>query len=357
MAEAGALPSDLPAHRVAPAYTPSWLDRFTAWVDSLSVPAGVFYAGLTLALVSIQIAIQWAGTGGIPLFPVLYVLAIPGDLALMHYLDHVAAQALARFRPVISVTDAEYDDLHYRLTTLPRWPVLVVTALGIIYGLVISATVPDAVKMNDFHFAATSLSFDFNHLLSPPIWGLVFLVLYHTAHQLRIVQQIYSRCSNADLYVLSPLYAFSSLSAQTAIGIVILPSAYLVAAPQAFSAANMSTFVPLLMITGISLFTFIYPLAGAHRLLTDERSRRLARNGELQRAAVGELHRRISAQDLSDMDGLNKALASLELERSNLARISTWPWQAETFRAVMAALFFPVVVWLTQWILVRVLPS
>ncbi len=357
MAEAGALPSDLPAHRVAPAYAPSWFDRFTAWVDGLSVPASVFYAGLALGLVGVQLAIQWVGAGAIRLFPILYIVTIVYDLAVMHHLDIVAAQALARFRPVIAVTDAEYDDLHYRLTTLPSRPVLVATVLGVVYGLLVNATLPDEVKIRDFQFAATPLSFHFNHLMSLPIWAVVFVVLYHTGHQLRIVQQIYSRCTSVDLYVLHPLYAFSSLSAQTAIGIVFIAYTYLAAAPHAFSVANMSTFVPLLLMTAFSMVTFVYPLLGAHRLLTDERNRRLAHNGELQRAAVGELHRRIEQQDLTDMDGLNKALASLDLERSNLANISTWPWQAETFRAVLAALFFPVVVWLTQWILLRVLPA
>jgi hypothetical protein len=55
------------------------------------------------------------------------------------------------------------------------------------------------------------------------------------------------------------------------------------------------------------------------------------------------------------MDNLNKTMASLELEHAALERTSTWPWRPETLRNLAAALFFPVMVWLTQWVLQRVL--
>ena len=55
------------------------------------------------------------------------------------------------------------------------------------------------------------------------------------------------------------------------------------------------------------------------------------------------------------MDALNKALSSLELVHNGLQRISSWPWQSETVRWVVAALLFPVIVWLMQWVLQRIL--
>jgi hypothetical protein len=81
----------------------------------------------------------------------------------------------------------------------------------------------------------------------------------------------------------------------------------------------------------------------------------LSENGERQRIIIAELHRRVDSGDLGEMDDLSKTLTSLELERTTLERISTWPWKPETPRAVIAALLFPVVVWLLQWVLERVL--
>lgn len=336
-------------------YMPSWFDRFTDWVDSLTIPASAFYAVLALILAGVQFVIQWGSGGTVAPFPVIYLLTLAYDLALMHHLDKVAGRALVRFRSVLAIDDAEYEDLRYRLTTLPARPVLFVTALGMLYGILMLELIPFEVKTNDMRFVDTPLSVHFNNAMTLPIWGIIFLVIYHTAHQLRIVQQIYNRCASVDLYVLHPLYAFSTLSAQTAVGIVFVAYLWNVFAPQLVSiTVSLGGF---LFITGFSLFTFVYPLLGAHRLLAEEKNRRLAKNGERQRAAIAELHRRIDNHDLVDMDNLNKTLVSLELEHASLSRISTWPWQPETLRGVMAALFFPVMVWLTQWVLQRMLEA
>jgi hypothetical protein len=56
-------------------------------------------------------------------------------LGLIHYLDHSAAAALARFRLVLTVDDPGYQRLCYQLTTLPARPTLLAAALGVVYGL------------------------------------------------------------------------------------------------------------------------------------------------------------------------------------------------------------------------------
>jgi len=55
------------------------------------------------------------------------------------------------------------------------------------------------------------------------------------------------------------------------------------------------------------------------------------------------------------MDSLNKALASLEIEAGALRRIQTWPWDPGAVRGLVAALLLPIVVWLLQLLLGRVL--
>jgi len=64
------------------------------------------------------------------------------------------------------------------------------------------------------------------------------------------------------------------------------------------------------------------------------------------KATLADLHRSVDERDLSVADGLNKTLASLQLEREALARIPTWPWQAATLRAFLSALLVPIVIWL-----------
>jgi hypothetical protein len=335
-------------------YTPSLLDRFTDWVDSLSIPTWLFYAGLALFLVCIQLLLQWDGTPK-PLypFPYVFIVTIAYDLALMHYLDRAAARALARFRPILSISDAEYEDLLYRLTTLPARPTMVAWVIGAIYGAWAVDWVPYAIQIHELHVTDSPVSVHVNHALSLVVWGIVWVVIYHTVHQLRIVQQIYDRCTTINLFNLRPLYAFSVLSAQTAVGLILIVYVWYAVAPVLFSLVN--SLLGLLCFVGFALLTFVLPLRGAHRLLAEEKDRLLNENGARQRAAISELHRRVDAGEIVDMDNLNKTMASLELEHAALERVSTWPWRPETLRTVAAALLFPVMVWLTQWVLQRFL--
>jgi hypothetical protein len=70
---------------------------------------------------------------------------------------------------------------------------------------------------------------------------------------------------------------------------------------------------------------------------------------------VAELHQRVDKKAMTKMDDLNKTLASLELERAALQRIPTWPWETGTLRGVAATLVLPLVIWLIQFALQRLL--
>jgi hypothetical protein len=334
-------------------YAPGWFDRFTDWVDSLKMPSWFFYLALAVILGGVQLLIQWDGKSPVYPFPLLYIVTIPYNLALSHYLDRVAAQALERFRPLLKVSTAEYYDLLYRLTTLPSRPTLVATFIGALYGIWTLDWVPHESKFLDLHFANTPLSVNLNHGLALPLWAVIGVLAYHTLHQLRIVQQIYNHCSGIDLFALRPLYAFSTLSARTAVGITFISYLWNLVAPS-LSISSSSVF-HLILLTALALVTFILPLWGAHRVLGDEKDRLLNENGERLRLAVAELHHRVDVGEMVDMDNLNKTLASLELEHATLERISTWPWKPETAQVVAAALLFPVIVWLMQWVLQKML--
>jgi hypothetical protein len=81
----------------------------------------------------------------------------------------------------------------------------------------------------------------------------------------------------------------------------------------------------------------------------------LAENGARLKATSFELHRRLDSGKIVGMDELNKALSSLDLERSHLSRVPTWPWQPETLRGLVAAVALPIVIWLIQYGLQRLL--
>ena len=59
--------------------------------------------------------------------------------------------------------------------------------------------------------------------------------------------------------------------------------------------------------------------------------------------------------ELTRMDDLNKALASLEIERGALERVPTWPWERRTLRSLITAIVIPLLIWTIQAILQRYL--
>jgi hypothetical protein len=70
-------------------------------------------------------------------------------------------------------------------------------------------------------------------------------------------------------------------------------------------------------------------------------------------AALDDLHTRVDRADLRRMDDLYKAIASLDLERTTLNKIPTWPWEPGSIRGVAAALLLPLAIWLIQQIAAR----
>ena len=128
-----------------PLYSPSWVDRLFDRIERRTAPPWVFYAGLALALVGLETAVKFAdGTYPAWFHPYHLVLALTGVyyLALVHWLDRMAARILTAFRPIMTVDDATYARLAYELTTLPARPTLGFNAIWVAWSLLLLAAAP-----------------------------------------------------------------------------------------------------------------------------------------------------------------------------------------------------------------------
>jgi hypothetical protein len=128
---------------------------------------------------------------------------------------------------------------------------------------------------------------------------------------------------------MKPLYAFSSVTALTAVSLTVIPYTW--------AAINGTLSDPIaigmtLPFTILALASFVWPLLGLHRLLDEEKERLLGEASLRFEAAIVELHQRMDSGKLEGMTDMNMAIASLELEQNALNRIPTWPWQPETVR-------------------------
>jgi hypothetical protein len=349
---AGRVPIEVP-HR------PSWVDQLIRAIQRLPGPPWVLYL-VTIAVLALAInVISW--TSGIPEAPGSSVpkykpwtLDLPQSgfavypvyiIAMMHYLNRVAAEKLAAFRLALDVDQREYERLRYELTTLPARETALATLLGL--GFVA------------FLFGATwifegplegSTAFQIAALVVQGVTiALVAVLMYHTIHQLRLVSRIHALAPRIDLFQPTPLYAFSLLTARTGLGWAALIVYSWLTDPRIEPIGVGLT----VLIVAVASAAFVVPLDGMHRRIVAEKERLQLEVNRRLKVALAQLHQSVDERDLSQADPLNKTIDSLQVEREAIAKMSTWPWQPGTLRAFVSVLLVPIVLWLIFRVLDR----
>ena len=360
-----------------PPYPPSWFDRLTRAVDHLPGPAWASYLAMAVFLTALVILAARAGGDYRPGRLLALHVWIAGQLAymlaLMHYLDRSAGNALDSFRPVLEgVQPAErsgkadistFDNLRYRLTTLPPRPTWLATLVGAAFGLSLPFLFVglQAAELRSLSAAFAPFGFSSSSVFFVRFFQAYFVLteaisgtlVFHTVHQLRLISRIYASQARLNLYRLQPLYAFSVPAGLTSAGLILYTYAWFGTAPLLLS--QPISRVLGVFFTAVAAMTFAWPLLGIHRRLAAEKKRLLAASAERFEATVAELHQRVDRGRLKAMDDLNKTLSSLEIEQAALRRVPTWPWEPGTLRSVIAALGLPIIIWLIQYLLGRVL--
>jgi len=333
-------------------YPPSWLDRFTEWVERLPGRSWVFYPALGLVLAFVSTVVQW-GDGSYPIgtFNALHIwvaVQVPYLLALTRYLDGAAEAALRNFRPALKVSEEEYAELRYRLTTVPARPTLLGSLAGVAVTVLLLPLMPQYFPLLGFSTGPSSvIAYGFFFL----ILGVAGAVVYHIIHQLRLVSHIYDEQAIVNLFDLSPLYAFSGLTSQTAVALLIYDYMWFATAPVMLSQPVGIGFG--IFYSVVAIVAFVWPLLGIHGRLVQEKQRLLRENSQRLEAMFAELYGRVDAGELHSIDELRVTMASLESGQSMLNRIPTWPWRSETLRGLVSALLLPLVMFVLQFVLQR----
>jgi hypothetical protein len=338
-------------------YPPSWLDRLTAWVDRLPLPAPAVYALASLAAVVLFVLNDALSGHGLlyAIHPFHIVLAVElvYVIALIHFLDREAGRALEGMRPLLTCDQAGYWTLHYQLTTIPARTTLWIGMVGAIAGL--AAAVVERVA-TPYAFALLILPGAGRFALE--IWLVLTWfafggLFFHTYHQLRWISRIYTAHTRIDLDQYRPLFYFSRVSALTAIGLLVLPYAWYASVPGLIQE-------PIGILFGASfpifaVIAFVAPLVGVHHLLVDAKEHALVENARALKVIRAELYQRAEANEHTAASAIHDMLAALRSERTALEHLHTWPWQSETLRSLIAVLVLPLVLWFIQWLLGRLL--
>lgn len=349
--------NSLSAAEPIPPYPPSWLDRLTTWVAHLSMPAPTCYALAALAAVGLFVlndALHGQGLlYALRPFHIVVAVELIYAIALVDFLDREAARALAGIKPLLDCGPTDFDALRYRLTTIPARGALLAGLAGMSAGLVAVLVERIAAPRAFAMFILPGISRYFIEVWLVLTWFVFGSLFYHTYHQLRLISRIYTDHTRIDLDQYSPLFNFSRVSALTAIGLLALPYAWYATVPGLIREPIGIVFGALFPI--FAIVSFISPLVGVHHLLVEAKERALAENAQALKVARLALYQRANAREIGGASELHDMLAALRSERDALERISTWPWQHETPRSVVAVLILPLLLWLIQWVLARLL--
>jgi hypothetical protein len=336
-------------------YRPSWVDRFTDWVDSLPVPAWAFYAGTSIALVLVQLLFLWLD-GGLAVVGVLLPIMVfnalfPYVLALIHLLDDQAVAALSSMGPALEISGEEFDDFRYKLSNMPAYAPLI-TGLLVLLSLILTEVLwiaPDR----------------FGVVERLPVFGIVFHIvdkapafvfgafMYHTVRQLRMVNSIHSSYTRISLFDLGPSQAFSRLTATTAVGLVIGVIGWMLINPELL--ADPVSLVFAAFYTILPTAVFVWPLWGAHKMLAMEKAKELREVDRRLEEVLKEFNRLVDDCDYASTEALNGTISSLDIQRRRIDDIPTWPWRSETARIALTAIALPLLLMVLQFFVFQVL--
>jgi hypothetical protein len=96
-------------------------------------------------------------------------------------------------------------------------------------------------------------------------------------------------------------------------------------------------------------------LWSAHRRLAEAKELALAGLAAEKERTRSRLHQAVDAGKLERVDPLHKVLGALQSEAAEVAKVATWPWSPGTLRNLAGAVLLPVVLWLIQFGLGRLL--
>jgi hypothetical protein len=333
----------------------SWADWLSDRVDRSSVPTpfavGAAGAALLLGFESVVWASGAMAIGTVRPIHVLFAFLVPGLPWLVGIFNRSAARAVRRAAPLVERGPERAAALEADIVLAPR-------LLSVLPAILF---VPVAVTRFSLEpRLMATVGFD---PLPGAIWALAVLfalvALAVSAYAVKIATLAYKvhRITvdelRVELWHTQPLLSFSILTARMAGATVVLLTVFVLAAPElytdAFGIAGLGLAATLLVTV------FALPLLGLHGRLTRAKQAAQSDAARQMEDAIERLRTALAANDLAVMDPINKAIGAVDVAQKAIDRIPTWPWSIETFRWVVGALMFPVVIFVTQAVLGRVL--
>lgn len=166
---------------------------------------------------------------------------------------------------------------------------------------------------------------------------------------------MYTLVKRVDVFSLRPLYILSSLTARFGIVWILYLDANFITTG---ISGGIGPFISLVLAFAQILFTvaaFVVPLLGIHRKIVEQKERSLVENAELLEVTYRRLQSAVPVEDYETIQDVKQGVDTQLVFRQEIERTPTWPWKQETIRGFLSAVFLPILIWLVQQLLSRVL--
>jgi hypothetical protein len=314
----------------------SWIDRLIAWIDRLPGPAWLFYVLSTVAIAFLGNAVLWIDGsmpfGSVDRLTTIFAISVFYWLALYHYLTIIGSRSLQTFRPMLEVDDFEVARVDDELAKLPPRLGWLAVPLGL--ALAALTVFGDPAPFGEI-VPRTALPYVGDFVITGFLSAAFFCVVIRSIRQLRMVGKLHTRATNINLLKLEPAHAFSTLTARTGIGIILLLIFAYFLDPAGFG-------------TALDIF-----FMGMRDHLEEEKQRVLNETSDLLQMTSTSFHSKINNRDFDELGGMETAISALIRERELLENIPTWPWDTRTIRGFVSALLLPIFLWFVTRLLER----
>lgn len=326
------------------------MDFFTR----LPVPYWLAYGILFVLQSALSLIIAWID-GWVPAYTfnpivLLFPFWLWGPLAMMTYLDQIALHALATVQPLLRISESELESLKHEYSSMPPRGVLISSIIWtIVYFLLVFLA--RQTFFVDYHISTLySVFIIFSGFISYTIGSAIY---YHSFRQLSLVNRTVRLLSQINLFKLDPYYAFSKVTAQTGISWLILLSVTLLTFPIQIAALPVLSL--LILQVGLSLDAFVLPLWAIHqRLVAEKRLLTGELNQRVEKLQV-KLKESLDQDALDGIDPINTAMSALQTQLDFMHKIPTWPWRAGLLTGFLSAMVLPIVLFVLQLIVGRLL--
>lgn len=336
-------------------YTANWVNKLTAWIRRLPMPSWVSYLIFFVVYAAIfgYFSRRLAGVlpeSGLSAFDIYDILSGPimvtAILALYQHFEGEVGLAIEESKSLLGLLKEKMEKLSYEFAVFPAIPFLV---FSIVFFLVGTAAALDEYRFTEVGFRHIPLLMDFG-------MGSVFLFTFALllGRFILKIRNLFSELVNLDLYDLSSIYELPSVAAKA--GLFYLPIWYVNLAFNLETAISAPIFLAVTSFASlIPMAAFLYPFGALSRRLAVQKKEEIAKVSLQLKQAYGQVSKDIDKGRLAKMADMQAAISNLNSHKDFLDSISAWPWKQGTFRLTLTAVFLPIVVWLMQQILDRVL--